>query len=111
MEPSRVVLASTKNFYHRIYVGKGVYAEVTLYWKDKEFKKLEWTFPDYRTFLYHSTLTSIRDIYMKQLIMPDSDLVDLGGFCPFFDVYDPAGDGIAVVKGIRNDLAVPECSE
>ena len=30
IEPSKLILASTKNFSHRIYIGKNIYAEVTL---------------------------------------------------------------------------------
>jgi hypothetical protein len=45
---SNVVLASTKNYSHRIYLGKGIYAEVTLVYKNKSFTALGWTYPDYR---------------------------------------------------------------
>jgi len=43
-----MILASTKNYSHRIYLGKGIYAEVTLIYKDNQFRPLEWTYPDYR---------------------------------------------------------------
>jgi hypothetical protein len=45
---SNVILASTKNYSHRIYLGKGIYAEVTLIYKDKTYVVLDWTYPDYR---------------------------------------------------------------
>ncbi|MCD6578625.1 DUF4416 family protein [bacterium] len=45
---SKFVLASTKNFYHRIYLGKGIYAEITMYFKNKEFRWLPWTYKDYK---------------------------------------------------------------
>jgi hypothetical protein len=45
---SNVVLASTKNYSHRIYLGRGIYGEVTLIYKQKHFVPLEWTYPDYR---------------------------------------------------------------
>jgi len=45
---SNIILASTKNYSHRIYLGKGIYAEVTLIYKDHQFKALEWTYHDYR---------------------------------------------------------------
>lgn len=45
---SNLVLASTKNYSHRIYLGQGIYAEVTLLYKDGRFNPLEWTYPDYR---------------------------------------------------------------
>jgi hypothetical protein len=46
---SKVVLASTKNYSHRLYLGKGIYGEVTLSFKDKSYRPFPWTFPDYRT--------------------------------------------------------------
>lgn len=45
---SNVILASTKNYAHRIYCGRGIYAEVTLIYREKTFKPLDWTYPDYR---------------------------------------------------------------
>ncbi|MEO0136351.1 MAG: DUF4416 family protein [candidate division WOR-3 bacterium] len=45
---SNIILASTKNYSHRIYLGKGIYAEVTLIYKNHQFRPLEWTYPDYR---------------------------------------------------------------
>ena len=45
---SNLILASTKNYSHRVYLGRGIYAEVTLVYKQKRFMPLEWTYPDYR---------------------------------------------------------------
>jgi len=47
LEPSKLVLYSTKNFSHRIYVGNGIFAEVTLIYEHGDFKFLPWTYPDY----------------------------------------------------------------
>ncbi len=44
---SKVVLASTKNYCHRIYLGKGIYAEVTLYYKENSFRPHIFTYRDY----------------------------------------------------------------
>ncbi|MFH1369206.1 MAG: DUF4416 family protein [Elusimicrobiota bacterium] len=49
VELSKVVLASTKDFSHRIYIGKGIYAELTLLYKAKDFTALPWTYPDYQS--------------------------------------------------------------
>ncbi len=48
IELSKLILASTKNFYHRIHLGGGIYAEVTLFYKDKHFEAFPWTYPDYK---------------------------------------------------------------
>lgn len=45
---SKLILASTKNYSHRIYLGDGVFAEVTLIYKNREFHPLDWTYPDYK---------------------------------------------------------------
>jgi len=45
---SSLILASTKNYAHRVYLGQGIYAEVTLIYKDHRFSPLDWTYPDYR---------------------------------------------------------------
>ena len=47
---TNLVLVTTKNYSHRIYLGKGIYGEVTLIYRKKEgFVPLQWTYPDYRT--------------------------------------------------------------
>jgi hypothetical protein len=63
---AKLVLTTTKNFAHRIYLGKGVYAEVTLFYKDSHFQHLPTTFLDYRTDTYKDIFEQIRNIYIKQ---------------------------------------------
>ena len=43
-----VVLATTKGYTHRPYLRDGIYADLTLIYRDKSFQPLEWTYPDYR---------------------------------------------------------------
>ncbi len=43
----RLVLATTKPFSHRPYLAKGIYADVTLVYKQKSYRPLDWTYPDY----------------------------------------------------------------
>ena len=43
----RFVLASGKNFSHRIYIGRNIYADLTLIYQRGRFEKLPWTYPDY----------------------------------------------------------------
>ena len=63
---SKLILATTKDYYHRVYLNKGMYAEVTLAWKNASFQPFEWTYPDYRTAKYISILNAIRNAYMRQ---------------------------------------------
>ena len=44
---SRFVLATGKNYAHRIYIGKKIYADLTLIYTKGGFAKLPWTYPDY----------------------------------------------------------------
>ena len=43
-----VVLATTKGYTHRPYLRDGIYADLTLIYREKSFRPLEWTYPDYR---------------------------------------------------------------
>jgi hypothetical protein len=67
MEQSKIVLASTKNFFHRILISRGIYAEVTLHYQDKRWKSFPWTFPDYGSERYHPFFTALRENYRRQL--------------------------------------------
>jgi hypothetical protein len=64
---ARVVLASTKDFAHRLYLGKGIYGEVTLLYQKKDFQALPWTYPDYRSEAYRQFFRELRRVYMAQL--------------------------------------------
>jgi hypothetical protein len=67
LETSKVVLASTKNFYHRIFVGEGIFAEVTMHWQGGAWQKFGWTFPDFRSGLYDPFFTALRSAYRDQI--------------------------------------------
>lgn len=43
-----VILATTKGYTHRPYLRDGIYADLTLIYRNKSFQALEWTYPDYR---------------------------------------------------------------
>lgn len=59
----RFVLASGKNFSHRIYIGKGIYADLTLIYQRGGFEKLPWTYPDYADAPMLAFLTQVRNKY------------------------------------------------
>lgn len=63
---AKLVLASTKDYSHRIYLKNGIFAEITLVFKGKSFMPQEWTYPDYRTKEYIEILNKIRGIYAAQ---------------------------------------------
>jgi len=64
---SKLILATTKNYQHRVYIKGGIYAEVTLRFKNNSFKKWEWTYPDYKTEEYINFFNEVREKYMKQM--------------------------------------------
>jgi len=64
---SKLVLATTKNHAHRIYLGRGIYAEVTLHFRDGTFRGWPWTYPDYSSSPLIALFNHIRGLYVKQL--------------------------------------------
>ena len=64
---AKLVLATTKNHGHRIYLGQGIYAEVTLQYRDKAFRSWPWSYPDYATADYCRLFEGIRRRYVEQL--------------------------------------------
>lgn len=64
---AKLVLATTKNYQHRIYLKSGIYAEVTLRFAGKTFAPYEWTYPDYRTKEYIEIFNGIRYLYLAQI--------------------------------------------
>jgi|SRR5579884_1490420 len=67
LENAKVVLASTKNFYHRIYLGRGIFGEVTMHFRNNMFQFFPWTYPDYQSKEYQEFFFRIRHIYRSQL--------------------------------------------
>jgi len=63
----QVVLATGKSFSHRIYIGHGIYADLTLLYRKGEFHKLAWTYPDYCRQDMLQFLKRVRDKYVQDL--------------------------------------------
>ncbi len=63
-----VLLSTFKNYYHRIYLGKGVFAEVTLAYIKGELRPFEWTYPDYRRDEMREFLLSVRNRLYQETI-------------------------------------------
>jgi hypothetical protein len=63
----KLVLASTKNHAHRLYLGQGVYGEGTLTYQRGRFRPWPWTYPDYASDHYCALFDQIRDRYKAQL--------------------------------------------
>ncbi len=57
----RFILATNKNFTHRVCISDGVYADLTLIFQNGEFKTLDWTYPDYAAQNMIEFLTKVRE--------------------------------------------------
>jgi hypothetical protein len=67
MLAERFVLATGKNFTHRIYIGGGIYADLTLMYQKGAFRALPWTYPDYAGEKMQDFLTLVRDRYLRDM--------------------------------------------
>ena len=67
LNESRLILVSTKDFSHRIYLRDGIYAEVTLNYRGGRYESFPWTFPDYKSSDYHKFFLMARKLYVKKL--------------------------------------------
>jgi hypothetical protein len=63
----KLVLASTKDFTHRIYLSRGIYAEVTLFYKHHHWQHHDCTFADYRREDYQRFFTQCREMLHRRL--------------------------------------------
>jgi hypothetical protein len=63
----RFVLATGKNFSHRIYIGRGIYADLTLIYRKGSYRTLEWTYPDYGAEPMIALLNLVRQKYIFDL--------------------------------------------
>ena len=62
LNTAKVVLVSTKDFSHRIYLGQGIYGEVTLIYSHGSYRALPYTYPDFRTEAYRELFKRAREL-------------------------------------------------
>lgn len=63
---AKLILATTKDYFHRIYLNSGIFAEITLFFKVGSFQPFNWTYLDYKTKQYINIFNCIRNLYMKK---------------------------------------------
>ncbi|MGD8847119.1 MAG: DUF4416 family protein [Desulfobacteraceae bacterium] len=63
----RFVLATGKNYSHRIYIGQCIYADLTLIYQQGNYQPLPWTYPDYADAKMISFLRQVREKYAADL--------------------------------------------
>jgi len=64
---SALIMATVKDFSHRIPLRDGIYAHLELLFGKNEIRTLPWTYPDYQKPDYHSFFLEVRKIYLKQI--------------------------------------------
>jgi len=66
LDLAKLVLFSTKDYTHRVYLNEGIFAEVTLFYRDRKFNPWPWTYPDYKSEAYIDIFNSIRELYIRE---------------------------------------------
>jgi len=67
LSASAVVMATAKDFAHRIPLGRGIYAHLELLFTKTGVRTLDWTYPDLRREPPHVYLRGVRETYLRQL--------------------------------------------
>ena len=67
ISPERLILATGKNYTHRVYLSKGIYADLTLLFQRGGFIPLKWTYPDYADPEVIGFFNEVRKKYMEEL--------------------------------------------
>lgn len=70
---AKVVLATTKNYMHRIYLSKGIYGDVHLKTSNRRLVPNEWTYPDYQTPAALAFFNTVRKAYLREAEAKNSD--------------------------------------
>jgi len=64
---SALIMATAKDFAHRIPLGQGIYAHLELLFSRKAVKFLPWTYPDFKQEGYQRYFLEARQAYLRQL--------------------------------------------
>ena len=70
-----VILATTKGYAHRVYLGEGIYAEPTLLFRRGALDALPWSYPDYQTSAAQRFFREARHRLLEQVASPAKNLI------------------------------------
>ena len=66
VDGARLILASTKDHAHRVYLSDGIYAEVTMRYRFGRWVSFDYTFPDFASGVYDKFLTAARRCWLEE---------------------------------------------
>jgi hypothetical protein len=64
LDRTKLLLATTKDCSHRIYLGRGIYGDIELMYRSGSFAWLDWTYPDYREAFSIEFFNRVRSAYL-----------------------------------------------
>jgi len=67
LTPSSLIMATAKDFAHRVPLKEGIYAHLEFLFGKDEIRTLDWTYPDYKSKGYQEYFLGVRRIYLSQL--------------------------------------------
>lgn len=67
LDHNKIVLASVKGLGQKIYLSKGIYADLVARYGHGRYQPFEWTFPDFKTGRCDADLAQLRQIYLNQM--------------------------------------------
>lgn len=67
LSEANVIIATTKNYYHRVPLQKGIYAHMEYVIKGKKICPLEWTYPDFKSAGYLDFFQELRQLFKKEI--------------------------------------------
>jgi len=67
---SALVMATAKDFSHRIPLERGIYAHLEFLFTKTGVKTLDWTYPDYRRGPCQEFFRTVRELYLRRLREP-----------------------------------------
>lgn len=67
LSEANVIIATTKNYYHRVPLQKGIYAHMEYVIKGKQICPLEWTYPDFKSSCYLDFFQELQQLYKQEM--------------------------------------------
>ncbi len=67
LDHNKIVFASAKEAGQKLYIDKGIYADLAARYRNGAYRPFEWSFPDFKDNRYGPELNAIRTIYLAQM--------------------------------------------